>query len=432
MDELNKDTETEVQDRVSAVGMSKSSRNIMILGIILLTIFALFYILSSSSDSENVKPEKAQHDIQKSLDASRPVAVEKDPILKLPVQLPKLPDLVAPPEPPPSFVEQLKPHLPNVVLPTYSQERSKKEDRVDVPSIVYNTPLERKRPSIIQDRNTPMLVISGSGGDTSSAGSKGIDISDPSSLVSSGALGKIRDSFKQKDTVIDENAPIKRTSSEQVKITYIGNKKVIIAQGKIIDAVLETAINTDLKGMLRAIVSRDVYSEEGHMVLLPKGSRLIGSYNSSIGPSQVRIDVIWNRVIRPDGIDLQLDSPATDQLGRAGVGGIVNTKFGHLFMNSVLISSIKVAGGVVINKLFGAQTIKKETVGDKLTETTTPVATLSTDAVNKLTEVFETVIKQYESSKPTIKVNQGEIIKVFVNKDLIFSHNSDNKANIVD
>ena len=307
-------------------------------------------------------------------------------------------------------------------------DQKKKSDTVVETTIATPAPLERKRPVIVQDRNTPMLVISSSG---DSGGSGGMSVSDPASIVSADNLNKIRDSFKRQEDVIDENAPLTRTEFDQVKVTYIGDRQVMIAQGKIIDAVLETAINTDLSGMLRAIVSRDVYSEAGSNILLPKGSRLIGSYNSSIGPSQVRVDVIWKRVIRPDGLDIQLDAQGTDRLGRSGVEGAVDTKFGHLFMNSVLVSSIKVAGGVVIKKLFGDQVVKKETIGGKLTETSDPVGTLSTEAVNKLAEVFETVINQYSSSQPTIRVNQGTLIKVFVNKDLIFSNNLNDNADII-
>ena len=122
--------------------------------------------------------------------------------------------------------------------------------------------------------------------------------------------------------------------------TSLGDRELIIAQGKLIDAVLESAVNTDQPGMLRALVANDIYGDSGRTVLLPRGSRLIGQYNSDVARGQSRVFVIWQRVIRPDGIDVQLDSGGTDSLGQAGVEGKVNNHFWTMFGAATLLSVI--------------------------------------------------------------------------------------------
>ena len=105
-----------------------------------------------------------------------------------------------------------------------------------------------------------------------------------------------------------------------------------------IPAVLETALDSDLPGYTRAVVSRDVRGFDGSTVLIPRGSRLIGQYKSGVALGQSRVFVIWTRVIRPDGVSVQIGSPATDPLGRAGLDGKVDNHFFTRFGGSILLS----------------------------------------------------------------------------------------------
>src|SRR5258706_16008318 len=86
----------------------------------------------------------------------------------------------------------------------------------------------------------------------------------------------------------------------------------VALQGKMIDAQLETAINTDLPGQIRAIVSKPLYAEQGQEALVTPGSRLNGVYNTAVSKGQGRVFGIWNRVIRPDGIEISIDSGGTE------------------------------------------------------------------------------------------------------------------------
>ena len=94
--------------------------------------------------------------------------------------------------------------------------------------------------------------------------------------------------------------------------------KTTVTQGTMIPAILETAINTDVPGYVRAIVNQDVRSFDGSRVLVPRSSRLIGQYQSGLQAGQRRAYVIWTRLIRPDGVSVALASPAAPSTEAAG------------------------------------------------------------------------------------------------------------------
>lgn len=216
-----------------------------------------------------------------------------------------------------------------------------------------------------------------------------------------------------------------KTSAAQVTATDIGNTDIMIAQGKMIEAILETAINTDLPGSLRAVISRDIYAESGRNILIPKGSRLIGQYNNDIQRGQVRVIVSWSRVIRPDGVDVAIDSPGTDQLGRAGMTGIVDNKMFDIITNSILVSAFTVGGAIAVDGIEKSQGLTSSTTTgtdgsstSSQTGTTTDFAVL--DAVKDVSNVAQSIVGDMLNEQPTIVVNQGARIKVFVNRDLVF------------
>jgi len=174
-----------------------------------------------------------------------------------------------------------------------------------------------------------------------------------------------------------------------------------IAQGAIITGVLETAINSDLPGYSRALVTRDVLSFDGAHVLAPRGSRLIGQYRSGLSLGQSRAFVIWTRLIRPDGVSIDLDSPAADALGRGGLQGETDRHFFQRFGGAILLSLIGVAGDVaaannnnpqvIIGVSRGSESAASGALGDQL------------------------------NISPTVRVDQGTPIRIFVARDLDFS-----------
>jgi len=104
-----------------------------------------------------------------------------------------------------------------------------------------------------------------------------------------------------------------------------------LSQGSVIQAALQTAINSDLPGSVVAVVSEPVPAFSGDQILIPRGSRLFGQYRSGIELNQKRILILWTRVLTPDGTSIEIASVGGDQLGRSGLTGIVDTKFAERF-----------------------------------------------------------------------------------------------------
>ena len=200
----------------------------------------------------------------------------------------------------------------------------------------------------------------------------------------------------------------------------LGDTSRLITQGKILDAVLETPINTDIPGMIRAIVSRDIYAEAGRGILIPKGSRLVGTYNSFVIRGNKRVNVIWSRVIRPDGIDIMIRSPGADQLGTAGVGGEVDNKYLEIFASAFLVSAINIAVGYGTDQLDPDQQQQTTNTDGSTTRTTSSTQEAGMEAVDIFGTAGNKLVEGFLNLKPTITIDQGTRINVFVNRDLIF------------
>ena len=155
--------------------------------------------------------------------------------------------------------------------------------------------------------------------------------------------------------------------------------------------------------MIRAVVSDDVWSYDGSTVLLPRGTRLLGSYNSDVSVVQGRVQLAWNRAVTPEGVSVELGGYGADTLGRSGQEGFVDGRFRQRFGSAALISLIGTAPEVVVASETGAtgQDIAEDLGGD-----------LETSA--------QGVMGDYLSAPPVIYVDQGTAITVFVNQDLVF------------
>ena len=172
--------------------------------------------------------------------------------------------------------------------------------------------------------------------------------------------------------------------------------KTTVTQGTFIPAVLETAINTDVPGYARAVVSADVRSFDGSRVLIPRSSRLIGQYKSGLQAGQKRAYVIWTRLIRPDGVSVNIASPATAFSGETGLAGSVDSHFFARFGSALLLS---VVGGLSTLGGGGASAV---------------IAGGGQSAA-------AAAIGQNGQIGPTVRVRQGEPIRVFIARDLDFS-----------
>jgi type IV secretion system protein VirB10 len=173
------------------------------------------------------------------------------------------------------------------------------------------------------------------------------------------------------------------------------NPQTTVTQGTLIPAVLETAIDTDVPGYVRAVVSADVRSFDGTRVLVPRSSRLIGQYSSGLQAGQRRAYVIWTRLIRPDGVSVNIASPAIGFSGETGLAGKVDSRFFERFGSAMLLSVIgglsAIGGNGAVVVAGGGQSAAAAAIG------------------------------QTGQVSPTVRVRAGEPVRVFTARDLDFS-----------
>lgn len=192
---------------------------------------------------------------------------------------------------------------------------------------------------------------------------------------------------------------VAREEARPARAVRLASNSALVPQGTIVAGVLETAINSDLPGFVRAVVSRDVTGFDGNRVLIPAGSRLIGQYRSGLAAGQSRAFVIWTRMIRPDGVSVALGSPVTDTLGRAGLGGKVDSHFLKRFGSAVLLSVVQAGLGA-------------------LGRNQTDVIVRSADDARSVAGI---ALQRDIAIPPTVRVAQGTPIRVFIARDLDFS-----------
>lgn len=194
----------------------------------------------------------------------------------------------------------------------------------------------------------------------------------------------------------------------QAVAVKLENQETLVTQGTFISGVLETAINSDLPGLIRAVVDKNVYGRTGELVVIPKGSRLIGRYRSGLSNGQARVFVVWSRVERPDGVVAELGSPGTDRLGVAGLDGYVDTHFVERFGAATFLSVIGPAIALLVDEAVGTTTDQTDDIIDGSSDSFSQAATIA--------------LENSISRPPTVHVDQGKEITIFVNRDISF-HN---------
>lgn len=341
-----------------------------VIGAVLL--FLLYNIFSGGDDKKQVE--------------QKPVEATVAPPTITPPPLPPIEETL--PEPPPSIIPPAIPEPTNMNALIRPEDDAAEKERIR----------ERMR--------SGMMVANNSGG---------------------GALGGVLGSENEEMPTTDPNLTFAsgvskaNTKANRVQATRIGNLQRTIAQGRIIQATMESIINTELPAPVRAIVSRDVYPEAGKDALIPKGSRLIGTYNTSLLGGQSRAYLVWTRVIRPDGVDVMIDSPMVDALGQAGIGGQVDSKFQEIFSRAVMSSVIAIGIAIGSDEITGGGTTSQtnSAIGGT-TQSGDGATTATVNALNRLGSTTDTFMQRYLNLQPTILVDQGTKVNVFVNRDLVF------------
>lgn len=185
----------------------------------------------------------------------------------------------------------------------------------------------------------------------------------------------------------------------------------LMQRGTYIRCVLETRVVSDVPGFTTCLVTEPVYSFNGHTLLLPKGSKLLGAYSSK--PHFNRMEVIWDRIITPTGIDVDMKSPGIDNLGGAGLPGQYDAHWAQRISSALLIS--------VLSDAFKYEAAehgpRNTTVGNGFV-TQTPFESNTAQTAQRLADL---AVREAANRPPTVTINQGTIIYVYVAKDVDFS-----------
>lgn len=204
---------------------------------------------------------------------------------------------------------------------------------------------------------------------------------------------------------------------ERARATSVSRIDALIPQGATIRATLETAVQSDLPGMVRAITTEDVYSFDGRRIILPQGIMLTGEYRSSIRRGQTRVFMVWTRALRRDGVSIMLGSGGTDTLGRAGVAGEVDEHYMERFGAAAMLSIV--GGGSAYLSGLGQPSTASTNGG--LTPQQMAQMQASQTIAQTYAEMANTTLKEQMQIPPTIHIDQGTPVIVLVRRDLDFS-----------
>ena len=204
-----------------------------------------------------------------------------------------------------------------------------------------------------------------------------------------------------------DNAP-SRTNLDNLKQSsaigtatarMIGDRNYLVTAGAIIPCTLQTAMDSSVPGYTTCIIPRDVYSENGRVVLLEKGTRVFGEYQGGLQRGQNRLFAMWTRAVTPRGVAIDIGSPASDPLGRAGVTGKIDRFFWQRFGAAMLFSVLD-AGGQIAGQAVSPQgSTVFRTPGDTTSQ----------------------ILNDTQQIRPIVRVNQGTEMAITVAKDFDFS-----------
>ncbi|CTP84313.1 virb10 protein [Xanthomonas translucens pv. poae] len=206
--------------------------------------------------------------------------------------------------------------------------------------------------------------------------------------------------------------PAGAMQEEQTSAKPIANPDGLLVRGTYIRCVLETRIITDFSGFTSCIITEPVYSINGRRLLLPKGSKMLGQYGS-LEPTGPRMQVIWDRITTPTGIDVTLMGPGIDNLGSAGHPGQYSAHWASRISSALMISMLSDAFKWAAAKNGPSTT----TVGlNSGVVTEQPFESNTAQAIQRLSE------QALERRRPaTVTINQGTVVNVYVAKDVDFT-----------
>ncbi len=324
----NNTDKVELNQELSQVA-THNKRNFLVLifiGAIGVYLFFNYFLENkSNNNNDNLVPDKVEKPIEES---SNTFYIPPAPTLPPP---PKIDDIVTAPPPAPSMV---------IDSPEATTQEQPKEKKLDLNPVLPNV---KELPPLPGFNNK-------SNGDISTSDNKYIEEQNRKNDKRKSSIMLLDGS--QSSSQSTSGAIISTENTKNSLLNKKGDMSLLLAQGKIIDAITETVIDTNFGGQIKAIINRDVYSELGKNILIPKGSKIYGRYNTGLSSIYRRVIIEWVKLDLPNGYVLQLTSQGVDSLGRKGIEGMLDHKLESRLGNIVLISAINIASGWLVDKII--------------------------------------------------------------------------------
>lgn len=185
----------------------------------------------------------------------------------------------------------------------------------------------------------------------------------------------------------------------------------LLVRGTMLRCILETRIISEADGFTSCILTEPVYSINGRSMLLARGSKVYGTYKAR--PKGNRIEVIWDRITTPGGVDVSMSSPGTDPLGSAGYPGMVDAHWAQRITSAVMVS--------LLSDLFKYEAAKHGPSTASISNGVVVVSPFESNTASTLDRIANQAADAAMSRPPTVTINQGTLVSVYVAKDVDFT-----------
>lgn len=241
---------------------------------------------------------------------------------------------------------------------------------------------EEQRRSLAESaRRAPVLAYSRSGVDAGRAPAAPPPLPAAAPDGAPGALDQLR-----------QMSPVRRAEAGRLP-----DRRFLVIAGTTVPCLLQTAMDSAAPGYVSCVVPRDVWSDDGSVVLMPRGTRVLGEYRSGLQRGRGRLFVLWTRAVTPEGVAIALASPAADALGRAGMGGRIDSHFRERF------------GGALLLSIVDGATMAAVDAGADRSIIRTP------------SDAASIALQDSVGIPPTLRKDQGAEVSILVAQDLDFS-----------
>jgi type IV secretion system protein VirB10 len=186
------------------------------------------------------------------------------------------------------------------------------------------------------------------------------------------------------------------------------NPNLFLPKGSYIGCSLKTKLISTIQGGLACTVSNDIYSSNGNVLLIEKGSTVTGMFKSGqVDDGTDRLFVIWQEIRTPNNLVIPIYSGASDELGGSGIAGWVDHKWMLRFGSAVLLSIVDDAFNVLAYKATNGNNNDNIDYTENTRENAKNMA--------------NTALEKFIDIKPTLYKNQGDVVGIYVNRDVDFS-----------